>query len=173
MFIHGDNLSIKGDLILGMGDRLDEDLKSSNADHDIHLGDNVIGKLRGLLHEDSIGGDGSAVRGDQSPAVVHFIGIGDIVKGPDGSGGGSTVTNDIVGNHGMRQGRNMRVSQFSDRERSMSHLKVGLIIPSPDSIVDSLKEVSLLGGLDDHVKGVLFRMEYLINKDDMGEISRI
>lgn len=53
----------------------------------------------------------------------------------------------------------------------MSHLKVGLIIPSPDSIVDSLKEVSLLGGLDDHVKGVLFRMEYLINKDDMGEIS--
>lgn len=110
MFIHGDNLSIKGDLILGMGDRLDEDLKSSNVDHDIHLWDNVVGKRGRLLHEDCIGGDGSAVRGDQSPAVVHFIGIGDIVKGPDGSGGGSTVTNDIVGNHGMSQGGNMRVS---------------------------------------------------------------
>jgi len=48
----------------------------------LHFWHDVGGKLGGLPHEDSVGGDRRAVGAHQSPAVVHRVGVGHIVKRP-------------------------------------------------------------------------------------------
>ena len=103
-------LSSNVNLKLGMGDGFDIDLVASNIHFNLHLGDYIIDKLRRLLHEYSVGGDRGTVGRHHGPAVVHVIGVGNIVEGSDTLGVGGAHSNEVVGSHLHPQGGQMSVS---------------------------------------------------------------